>query len=105
MTIWFAIFVGSAAVFSWKIIGSMLPDAALNHPVVSRLANLITVALLASLFGVQGFTAAVDDATNIAFDARVPAIGVAVVLLLVRAPFLVVVASAALVAALLRFFL
>lgn len=104
MTVWLAILVGSAAVFSWKIIGSMLPDAALNHPVISRLANLITVALLAALFAVQGFTSAEAQNAAIVFDARVPAILVAVVLLFLRAPFILVVAAAALVSAGIRFF-
>lgn len=104
MSVWLAILIGSIAVFSWKIIGSMLPDAALNHPVVSRLANLITVALLASLFAVQGFTSNADSGTQIAFDARIPAILVAVALLFLRAPFILVVAAAALVAALIRLF-
>lgn len=104
MSVWLAILIGSIAVFSWKIIGSMLPDAALNHPVVSRLANLITVALLASLFAVQGFTSNAESGTQIVFDARIPAILVAVALLFLRAPFILVVAAAALVAALIRLF-
>lgn len=104
MSIWFSILIGSLAVFSWKLIGSMLPNAALNHPVVARLANLITVALLASLFAVQGFTSAEDSGTAITFDARIPAILVSVVLLLLRAPFILVVAAAALVATAMRYF-
>lgn len=105
MTIWLGILLGSIAVFSWKFIGSMLPTSALNHPVVSRIANLITVALLAALVGVQGFTSSTDAVSSVAFDARVPAILVAVGLLALRAPFIVVVSVAAAVAALLRAFI
>lgn len=105
MTIWLGILLGSIAVYSWKVIGAMLPTSALNHPVVSRIANLITVALLAALVGVQGFTSSVDSVSTIEFDARVPAILVAVGLLALRAPFIVVVAAAAAVSALLRFFI
>lgn len=98
MSVWFGILLASLAVYSWKIIGYLLPASVLNHPIVSRIANLLTVALLAALLGVQGVTAG----TEIQFDARIPALGVAAGLLMVRAPFVVMVASAAAVAALIR---
>ena len=105
MNVWLAILLGSAAVYSWKIVGSMLPKSVLNHPLVSRLANLITVALLASLFAVQGFTSSQEAGTAISFDARIPAILVATVLLALRAPFILVVATAALISSAIRYFL
>lgn len=98
MSIWIGILVASLAVYSWKIIGYLLPASVLNHPVVSRIANLLTVALLAALLGVQGVTSGSD----IQFDARIPALLVAAGLLILRAPFVVMVASAAAVAALIR---
>lgn len=98
MTLWLAIFIASAAVYSWKILGYLVPSSVLNHPTISRIANLVTVALLAALLGVQGLT----DNGQIVFDARIPAIGVAAVLLYFRAPFVVMVGAAALVAGLLR---
>jgi branched-subunit amino acid transport protein len=100
MTLWIGILVASAAVYSWKIIGYMVPSSVLNNPTISRIANLITVALLAALLGVQGLT----SGDEIAFDARIPALGVAAVLLYCKAPFVVMVATSALVAALLRLF-
>ena len=100
MAIWIGILIASAAVYSWKIIGYMVPSSVLNNPTISRIANLITVALLAALLGVQGLTAGGD----ISIDARVPALGVAAVLLHFKAPFVVMVATSALVAALLRLF-
>ena len=63
-----------------------------------RVADLLTVALLAALVAVQTFGAG----QAIVVDARLPAVIAAAGLLLLRAPFLVVVAGAALVAALLR---
>jgi hypothetical protein len=78
----------------------MVPSSVLNHPTISRIANLLTVALLAALLGVQGLTAG----GQIVLDARIPAIAVAAVLLYFRAPFVVMVAAAALVAGLLRMF-
>lgn len=100
MTLWIGILIASAAVYSWKIIGYMVPSSVLNNPTISRIANLITVALLAALLGVQGLT----SGGEIAFDARIPALGFAAILLYFKAPFVVMVAASALVAALLRLF-
>ena len=101
MNLWLGIFVASAAVYSWKILGFMVPSSVLKHPTISRIANLLTVALLAALLGVQGLT----GGGEIHFDARIPALAVATILLYLRAPFVVMVAASALVAALLRFFI
>jgi hypothetical protein len=98
MDIWFAILLASVAVYSWKILGYLVPSSVLNNPTISRVASLLTVALLAALLGVQGLT----TNSEIVFDARVPAIAVAAVLLYFRAPFVVMVAAAALVAGLIR---
>lgn len=98
MNIWFAIFLASVAVYSWKILGYLVPSSVLNNPKISRIANLLTVALLAALLGVQGFT----GQGQIEFDARVPALAVAAIFLYLRAPFVVMVAASSLVAALLR---
>ncbi len=100
MTLWLGILLASLAVYSWKILGFMVPSSILNNPTVSRIANLLTVSLLAALLGVQGLTAGGE----IVLDARIPAIGVAAILLYLRAPFVVMVAASALVAALIRFF-
>ncbi len=101
MSLWFGIIAASLAVYSWKIFGYLLPSSILNNPVLARIANLLTVALLAALLGVQGFT----SGTQIEIDSRGPALLVAALLLFLRAPFIVMVASAALVAALLRLWL
>jgi branched-subunit amino acid transport protein len=100
MSLWVGILIASAAVYSWKLLGFLVPSSVLKHPTISRIANLLTVALLAALLGVQGLTAG----GQIEFDARIPALGVAAILLYLRAPFVVMVAAAALVAALLRLF-
>lgn len=98
MDLWIGIIIASALVYSWKLLGFLVPNSVLNNPVVSRVAGLLTVALLAALLGVQGLT----GSGQIELDARIPAIGVAAVLLYFKAPFVVMVAAAALVAALLR---
>lgn len=98
MTLWTAVLVASVICLALKAVGYLLPARWLEAPRPARVADLLTVALLAALVAVQ--TAASGSA--IVVDARVPAVGVAALLLWARAPFLVVVAAAALTAALLR---
>jgi branched-subunit amino acid transport protein len=99
MTLWLGILLAAAAVYSWKILGFMVPHTVLDKPVISRIANLLTVALLSALTGVQMLT----GSGSIQFDARIPAIALAAVLLRFKAPFIVMVAAAAALAALIRF--
>jgi branched-subunit amino acid transport protein len=70
----------------------------LQHPLAERVADLIPVALLAALVAVQVFA----RGHALVLDARAAGLAVAVALLVVRAPFLVVVVGAAATAALLR---
>ncbi len=65
---------------------------------MERVADLIPVALLAALVAVQ----VMADGTSLTVDARLLGLGFAVVALLLRMPFLVVVVGAAVVAALAR---
>jgi branched-subunit amino acid transport protein len=101
MNLWLGVIVASAAVYSWKLIGFLIPTKSLKHPRVADLAALVTVALLSGLVGVQTL---VSD-SKVEIDARLPAVLVAVVLMIFRAPFIVVVTVAAAVAALLRLWL
>jgi hypothetical protein len=98
LDIWTGILLASLAVYSWKLIGFLVPSSVLNRPVVSRSAALLTVALLSALLGIQGFTAD----SQFVLDARMPALAVGAVLLWMRAPFIVMVASAAATAAIIR---
>ena len=66
---WMAIIFASLAVYSWKVIGYLVPSHVLNHPRVSRIASLLTVVLLAALLGTQSFAAG----SQISLDERVPA--------------------------------
>lgn len=100
MELWIAVIVASLAVYSWKILGSTLPERVLNHPKISRLATFLTVALMAGLVGVQGFV----DNRDIVLDARLPALLFAVVLAILRVPFILLVLAAAAIASALRFF-
>lgn len=98
MTLWTAVLLASSICVALKALGYLVPPRLLDAPRPARIADLLTVALLAALVGVQ--TLAAGQA--IVVDARVPALLVAAGLLMLRAPFLVVVIAAGLVAALLR---
>lgn len=98
MTLWTAILVAAIVCVALKTLGYLIPPKVLEAPRPARIADLLTVALLAALVAVQTLGAG----QAILVDARVPAVLVAGGLLVLRAPFLVVVAAAALTAALLR---
>lgn len=95
---WAAIVVAGVGCYLLKLAGLSVSPRVLERPVVERIADLIPVALLAALVAVQVFA----HGHALVLDARALGLGVAVVLLLLRAPFLVVVFGAALAAALLR---
>ncbi|KTR95943.1 branched-chain amino acid transporter AzlD [Microbacterium testaceum] len=98
MTLWTAILLASVLCVALKGVGYLLPARWLESPRPARIADLLTVALLSALVVVQTLGAG----ASIVVDARVPALGVAALLLWARMPFLVVVAGAAGTAALLR---
>jgi hypothetical protein len=100
MAIWFGILLGSVAVYSWKLFGYLVPHTVLDHPRIGKIASLLTVALLSALTGVQMLT----SGSSISFDARIPAMVLAAILLRLKAPFIVMVAAAAALAALIRLF-
>jgi branched-subunit amino acid transport protein len=95
---WLALLVACGGCYLLKLAGLSIPSRVLERPLVERVADLIPVALLAALVAVQVFA----DGPHLTLDARAAGLGVAVVALLLRAPFLVVVVAAALTAALLR---
>ena len=95
---WWAILGAGVGCYLLKLAGMSIPARVLERPLVERIADLIPVALLAALVAVQVFA----RGTHLTLDARAAGLAVAVVALLLRAPFLVVVFAAALTAALLR---
>lgn len=99
MTMWLAVLAACALAFALKFAGFLVPQHVLDIPWVHRVTPLLPVALLAALIVTQ--TVLTDDGTLI-LDARAAGVGVAVLLLVLRAPFLVVVAAAAVTAALVR---
>jgi hypothetical protein len=90
MTLWLIVIIASLACVALKIGGYLVPESFLEKPMPSRVANLLTVALLAALVAVQTLAAG----TQLVLDARVPAILVAAGLFALRVPFIVVVSAA-----------
>ena len=98
MTLWLIVIVASLACLALKIAGYLVPRTLLDKPAPTRIANLLTVALLAALIGVQALTRGSD----IVLDARAPALAVAAVLFALRVPFVLVIIVAAATAAIIR---
>jgi branched chain amino acid efflux pump len=97
--IWAAVLVTAAGCYALKITGLIMPRGVLGNPRVRRFAELVPIALLAALVAVQTFAAG----QSLAIDpARLAGLGAAVVALVLRAPFLVVIVVAAGAAAGLR---
>jgi len=95
---WTAVLLAGVGCYLLKLAGLSLPERVLEHPTVERVADLIPVALLAALVAVQTFS----SGPELVLDARALGLGFAVVALLLRMPFLVVVVGASVVAAVTR---
>ena len=96
--IWGAVLAASLGCFLLKAAGWSVPARWLEHDRLQRAAVLLPVPLLAALVVVQAFAG--DRALVV--DARAAGLGVGAVLVLLRAPFLLVVVAAAATAGLLR---
>ena len=99
MTMWTTVLLASALAYVLKYLGHIVPTRWLAGERTSRITSALPIALLAALVAVQTL---VGPGGAIVLDARAVAVGVAIVALILRAPFIVVVLLAALVAAGLR---
>jgi hypothetical protein len=88
---WLAVIGTSVLAFILKYLGHSVPKGWLSHPRALKINSLIPIALLSALVAVQTFT---KDSRLIA-DQRLAGVGVAVLALILRAPFPIVVLSAA----------
>jgi branched-subunit amino acid transport protein AzlD len=95
MNIWIAIVATAVGCYAVKLIGLLIPAGVLERPLVQRLAALLPVALLAALTAQQTFA----DGRVLVLDAKAAGLAAAAVALILRAPFLLVVAAAVVVTA------
>jgi branched chain amino acid efflux pump len=95
---WPAVLVGSLGCYAIKLLGFSLPRRIVDNKTVMHIADLLPVALLTALIATQSFT----SGRHLQLDARAAGLLAAVVAVRLKAPFLVVVAVACAVAALVR---
>ena len=88
---WLAVIGTSLFAFLLKILGYSVPKRFLTHPRILKINSLIPIALLSALVAVQTFT----QGPRLVADQRLAGVGVAVLALILRAPFPIVVISAA----------
>ncbi len=99
MTTWTALLLACLLAYLLKLGGHLVPAHWLEGPTAARVTAALPVALLAALVATQTLG---GPGGTLVVDARVVAVLVAVLALALRAPFVVVVALAALVAGGLR---
>ena len=95
---WVAVLAGSLACYLLKLAGLSVPRRVLDNPRVRRTAALLPIAMLTGLIVIQAFT----TGHHVVLDARAAGVGVAVVAIALRAPFLIVVTLACVTTALVR---
>lgn len=98
MSTWTVVLVASLGCFALKALGWAVPGRVLERERVRRGAVLMPLALLGALVVVQAFA----SGRSLQLDARAAGLAVAAVALVCRAPFLLVVALAAVTAAAVR---
>lgn len=95
---WVTVLVASGGAFLEKLLGFLLPHSFLERESVRRMTVLLPISLLSALVIVQTFS--IDSAISV--DARLLGVVVAVIALILRAPFIVVVVLAAAVTGIVR---
>ena len=94
-TIWVAVIGTSLIAFGLKYLGHSVPEKYLKNERMLRINTLIPIVLLSALVGVQ----TVADKSKLVFDQRLAGVIVACIALALKAPYFVVVISAALTSA------
>jgi branched-subunit amino acid transport protein len=93
--IWIAVLGTSAIAFALKYFGHSVPERFLSNPRMLRINTLMPIALLSALVAVQTIT----DKSKLVIDQRLAGLSVAVIALLLKAPFPVVVLGSAVASA------
>lgn len=93
--LWVAVIGTSVLAFALKYFGHSVPEKYLNNPRMARINALIPIALLSALVGVQTIT----EKGKWIVDQRLAGVAVALIALALKAPYFVVVISAAVTSA------
>ena len=93
---WIAVIGTSAIAFALKYFGYSVPERFLSNPRMLRINTLIPIALLSALVAVQTFS----NKSALVVDQRLAGMAVAVLALVLKAPFPVVVLGSAAASAL-----
>ena len=88
---WIATIGTSVIAFALKYSGHSVPEKWLSHPKIQRINALIPIALLSALVAVQSFS----EKSQLMIDQRMVGLSVAIAALILKAPFPLVVVSAA----------
>ncbi|CAB4340290.1 MAG: AzlD domain-containing protein [Actinobacteria bacterium] len=95
--LWVGVIGTSVLAFALKYLGHSVPEKFLTNPRVLRINALIPIALLSALVGVQTIT----ENGKWVIDQRLAGVAVALIALALKAPYFVVVVSAAVTSAVL----
>jgi hypothetical protein len=95
MRLWVAVIVASLGCAALKLAGFVVPSRLLESPLAVRLLAAIPVTLLSALVAVSTFA----TGNHLILDSRAAGLAVALILVALRAPFLVVVVAACATAA------
>ena len=90
-TLWLGVIGTSVIAYALKFSGHSVPEKFLSHPLIKRINLLIPIALLSALVAVQSVTIK----CAIFIDHRLVGLAAAIIALIFKAPFPVVVLSAA----------
>lgn len=94
-SIWVGVLGASAIAFFWKYLGHSIPKKYLQNARMLRINALIPIALLSALVGVQTFA----QKNQLVIDQRLAGVAVALIALILKAPYFIVVISAAVTSA------
>jgi branched-subunit amino acid transport protein len=92
---WLALIGSGALAYILKYLGSAIPQSWLAHPRIQKINSLIPISLLSALVVVQGLT----EKSKYVIDQRAAGVAFAIMALIAKAPFPVVVVGAAITSA------
>jgi len=95
LAMWIVLGATSALCFAMKLLGHLVPERWLANARLQRINALIPIALLSALVIAQGLVVK----THVVLDHRLAGLGVALGLLVAKAPFPVVIIGAAITSA------